>query len=143
MHHLEVGDVVAVATAAGAAGRVHGVEAVADAAVADRVEVHLKTRRVESRDVLLQFLGVEVGQAATGGPKAFGSVGLEHGRREVLADAVVHDLDGARSNAARRVLRRSGPTLTEAVQLVEAAATLEPERGGNPAGELPARRRSQ
>ena len=65
----------------------------------------------------------------TGRPAAGVEVRIEHGGREVLAYAVLHDLDRARIDVAPAVL------LTQALDvpdLLQASAALPPDRGDHP-----------
>lgn len=92
--HLEVGEMVAVATPPmGLDGCLDRVQGLAHPPVAQRVEVDLEVVGVELGDVRAQGDGVDEAQTRVGGGAAAAvEVGGGHGRREVLGDAVLHDL---------------------------------------------------
>ncbi len=98
---LEVGDVVAqVVTVPGGPGGREGVERLPDAAVADRVHVHLEALGRQRDHDLLELLGVDERVAGVvGGVAAPVEVRRPEGGRAVLEHAVLHDLHARRPEA--------------------------------------------
>src|SRR5688572_9774234 len=96
---LDVGDVM---HQAGIAIRVpcqlNRVESVANGPVSDRMEMALEAKTVQDTNYLAQSgRPDEVNTGVAGGAASAIQVGLEHGRREVLGDAIEHQLDAGRS----------------------------------------------
>ena len=91
---LQVGQVVPPAVpSAGPPGRLHRVQGVADRAVAQRVEMDLEALAVERGHEAGKLVRVDEVQAAVlGGAPVTVEVGLEHGGRVALGDAVEHHL---------------------------------------------------
>ena len=115
---LDVGEVrPRVGPAVRLAGRLDGVERVADGPVAERVEVRLEPERVEPDDG-----GLSVSASMKSSPELSvawpwtSKYGLEHRGGAVLDDPVAHELDARRRVAAEDAVR---PPLDELVDLLE------------------------
>src|SRR6202035_2783050 len=95
VHDLDVRDVVAApARAIGRPGCRDRVERLAHGPVADGVEVDLESGRVDGGDGFPEFRRVEEAAARAAGLVAVPvQVRGQHRGGEVLADAVLHDLD--------------------------------------------------
>ena len=110
--------------------------ALADGAVAERMEVRLEPGRVERGHVLLQRLGVdEVEAPVRRRDAARVEVRVDHRRRVRLDDAVEQQLHAVRPEPARR---RASGTFEELVDLFEPSLALPPQRRLDPGGHQPA-----
>ncbi len=95
MHHLQMGEVMAkVVHSVGLSRRLDGVERLTHGAVAQRMEVHLEPFGVEGHDGVVQQRRVDEREPVV---LCLASARIEVGRRhrcrEVLGNAVLHDLD--------------------------------------------------
>ena len=137
VHDLDVREMMAqVVEAVGRARRLDRVERLAHRAVRERVEVHLEPERVQPRDRLLQELGLDHREPAVVGRVAvLVEVGVERRAREVLADAVLHDLDARGGEPARL---SPGAERDQVVDLLETLRPVPPQGADDPAGEVPA-----
>ena len=135
VHNLEVREVVAaVGRPVGLAGRLDRVERLANGAVAEGVEVHLETGCVELGHVVAQRDRVDEAQAGVvGGTAVVAEVGLEHRGREVLGDAVLHDLHAGGGEASHPPL---GPTGDQLGDLLGTPVPLPPEGADHPCLEV-------
>ena len=128
MHDLEVREVVTVVGwAVRHQRRFDRVERLAHGTVGQRVEVHLEALRVERGDGLLQQLGLDEGDArgSRWGVPSASRYGSSDGGREVLADAVLHDLDAGGGEPSHAAPRRA---LDELLDLLELPDAIPPER---------------
>ena len=107
-------------------GALERVERLADAAVAEAVDVHLEAGLVEGADDAAQRDRVDEGEAGVGRRvPAPVEVGLDEGRGPVLRDAVLHDLDRGRGEPPVGVRR---PLLDQLGDLLQPALALPPQR---------------
>ena len=136
VHDLEVREVVPpVGRAVRGTSCLDGVQRLAHRAVAERVEVHLEARGVEPGHVLAQRERVDEAEPGVVGPAAAAvEVGLEHGRGEVLGDAVLHDLDAGRGEPADLPCARRS---TSSATCSAPALTVPPQRADHPRPERP------
>src|SRR5262245_38371577 len=109
----------------------NGVQRLANRRVADRMEVHLEALSVELRHGRLELLRLDHRYAAR---LARDQVGLEQGRRVILHDTVLHDLDGPGIDVALRVF---GPQALHPFDLLEALPALPPDRADDVQRQLP------
>ena len=132
VHDLDVRDVVPVAVAAVRGDRVlDRVEALAHGAVADRVEVQLEAEPVELGGRGVQHRGVDERDPGVVGEVTVPvAVRLEHRRREVLGDAVLHDLDARRRGTGRRDSARAARRATGSARGRPCDPTRAPRRRG-------------
>ncbi len=135
MHHLDVGQVVSViARAVRDEGRLDRIERFSDRSFSERVVMHLEPEPVELGHVAFQGLGLDEGDAPVVGRFAVRvEVRVQNCRREVLADAVLHDLDARRCESAH-----SSPfaELDQLLDLVGPTMTIPPERADHSSGQV-------
>ncbi len=136
MYHLDVRNVVSIVVAAVHSQRVlYRVEALACGTVADGVKVRLEAVRVKSCDGLLEQLRLherDAGIVARVTVPVF--VWRKHRGREVLRDAVLHDLDARRGEATSA---KRGPAVYQLGYLLEPARAIPPQRPHNASGKRP------
>ncbi len=134
VYDLDVGDVVTkVVMSVRVPGRLERVECLAHAPITDCVNVHLEAVTIEEGDVAAQGLRIDVTEAGVARrASVFVQVGQEHGRGEVLADPVLHDLHGP---GAEMLQARAAAPLLEQRQLLLALLAVPPQCTGNTAGQ--------
>ena len=135
MHDLDVGEVMAVVARAVRDQRgLDRVQRLADRAVAQRMEMRLEAERVQLGHGVLQQFRVDERDArfSVGWPVRV-EVRRQRRRREVLDDAVLHDLHAGRREPPHASPR---PGVDQPFDLLEPAMTVPPERPDHTSGEL-------
>ena len=113
-------------------GRLDRVERLPDGAIAEGVEVDLEAECVQPADVVLEQLRVdEADPAIRRGAAAGRAIRLEHRRRVVLGDPVLHDLHGVRAQPADLP---GPPAFDDLVDLLGPLVTIPPVAGDRPSG---------
>src|SRR5687767_12977157 len=98
------------------------------------MEVRLEPHRVELRNPAPQAVRVDLAETAVVGHAALTvAVGLDHGAREILEDAVHHQLDAGRPVSPNR---RASPAFDELLDLLGAPVAFPPHGPHDAAREL-------
>ena len=124
-----------------AQGSLDRVEGFPDGAFGERVEMDLEPQPVQGRHEALEGLRIDEGDPALIRDVAVGvEVGLQHGGRERLAHAVLHDLHARRGEApgAASLAERD-----QFVDLLRAAIAIPPQGADDARGEIAALPRSE